>query len=485
MKISIFFYILLFLTTSTQAQNIIYFNKAFKPDTMNILSPAVLVVEDGYLLANSFNSLNNYEALAVHKIDWEGNTVWFKIVEEGNTLTGIVGGGILEKTLDGNYIMVGVKDTIGLAGNLDIMMIKFNEYGDVIWKKTHGTSTTVEGIYHITPTQDGGYIMCGIQRSFTTSNRFYVLKTDAFGNKEWDNTYSSGVKGLAYSIEEVESGYLVSGYRVQPNTQMYLIKISKQGLLLWETTYGNSEENNTGCVIKMLDSQNYLVIGGVREFNVLKMFVGMGNTSQEGILNWSKVINISNWVDSRPILLNNGFVLSTISKSIYDYDSPMLIKFDLSGDTLWTRTMPGTILNNNTYLKDIAATADGGYILSGFNYSEQSSWVVKTDSLGYTCSYIGCDSTAVIDNVTTPSRYEHQMHIAPNPAQNQATVYLPAAAVAATDRQFLLYNASGQLVRQAALPYYVSQYTFLVAGLPAGIYFCRVGANMQKLVVTW
>ncbi|QQS29781.1 MAG: hypothetical protein IPM47_02155 [Sphingobacteriales bacterium] len=120
---------------SISAQAFTYFNKIFKPDTMNILSPAVLTVEGGYIMATSFNSLDGYEALAIRKIDLTGNTIWFKIAEEGYTLTGIVGGGILERTNDGHFIMVGAKDTIGISGNLDIIMIKFNGNGDVIWKK--------------------------------------------------------------------------------------------------------------------------------------------------------------------------------------------------------------------------------------------------------------------------------------------------------------------------------------------------------------
>jgi len=79
------------------------------------------------------------------------------------------------------------------------------------------------------------------------------------------------------------------------------------------------------------------------------------------------------------------------------------------------------------------------------------------------------------------SRYEEQMHIAPNPAQDRVTLYPPTPAAAGG--QLLVYNASGRLVWKAALPGYVSDYTFLVTGLPAGIYFCKVGATTQKLAV--
>ncbi|OWY24337.1 T9SS C-terminal target domain-containing protein [Sphingobacteriales bacterium UPWRP_1] len=484
-----YLFILLCFFLPISAQTVNYFNKTFKPDTTNILTPAVLTISDGYLTVGGFNSFDNYSALFVHKIDWEGNTVWFKIVEEGNTLTGIVGGGILEKTLDGNYIMVGVKDTIGLAGNLDIMMIKFNEYGDVIWKKTHGTSTTVEGIYHITPTQDGGYIMCGIQRSFTTSNRFYVLKTDAFGNKEWDRVLQSNKKGVgANIIEAYDGGYITAGYVVNSATlaDMYIAKLNGQGFVIWENNYNSTPENDNGAYITKWKGDKYLLTASIRIDDNINMYVAQ--LSMEGVEEWYKVLDANGtYIQARPVIRDMGFTTSTYSFTPNGSYYSQVIRFDENGNIDWLSTIPGLNPNDDWYLKDIAATADGGYILSGFNYSEQSSWVVKTDSMGYTCSYIGCDSTAV--TVATPPRFEGghggELKIYPNPAQNQATVYLPAATVAATGRQLLLYNASGQLVRQAALPDAVSQYTFSVAGLPAGIYFCRVGANMQKLVVIW
>ncbi|OWY20435.1 hypothetical protein C7N43_33295, partial [Sphingobacteriales bacterium UPWRP_1] len=337
--------------------------------------------------------------------------------------------------------------------------------------------------------QDGGYIMCGIQRSFTTSNRFYVLKTDAYGNKEWDRVYNPTQHAGAFSIFETTTGYIASGAMLFPQTSydMYLIGIDKQGNMIWDRHYGGDEIDNAALILPF-GSEGYFLASAVRQNNVSKPFIalidGIGDTL------WTRTFNLEiGALQEAPLqpTSDGGFVCLYSYDTELGYRAPWFWRFTATGDTLWTRRIPGAPSNNNTYLKDIAPTPDGGWVLSGFNYSEQSSWVVKTDSLGYTCSYIGCDSTAVA--VATPPRFEGghggELKIYPNPAQNQVTLYLPAAAAAATGRQLLLYNASGQLVRQAALPDAVSQYTFSVAGLPAGIYFCRVGANMQKLVVIW
>ncbi|HRK29250.1 MAG TPA: T9SS type A sorting domain-containing protein [Chitinophagales bacterium] len=458
------------------------FNKYYKPDSINILSPACLPLNNGYLFAGSFGSYNTLKhGFYIRKTDLQGETEWFKTFEYGNHTIYAIGGGILIPAHMGTYMLVGSRTYEGSA-NQDIVMINFLEDGTHLWTKLIEKPDTVEYPYHITPTQDGGYIMCGIQRGFTTSNRFYVLKTDAFGNKEWDSTYSSGAKGLAYSIAEVLGGYLVSGYRVQANNQMYLIKIDNQGLLQWEITYGDNTQHNTGCVVEKLDSTHYLVVGGVREDNILKMLIGVGDINQNGILLWSKVLNISNWVDSRLVILGNGFLLSTISKSIYNYDMPVIMRFTSTGDTLWTRTIPGTVLNNNTYLKDIAPAADGGYIFSGFNYSTQSSWVVKTDSLGYTCSYLGCDSIVVVEVLpgiptTNTGQAAAVALVYPIPATSHLNIryQIPATVgLSAGGAVWRLYNAFGSQVAAETLQGSTGVQQISVTHLPPGMYFYRV-----------
>ena len=464
-----------------------HFNKTYKPDSINILSPACLPLSDGYLFAGSYGSfLTLKHAFYLRKTNLLGETQWFQTFEYGNHTIYAIGGGILIEAHSGTYMLVGSR-TYESGLNQDIVMINFLADGTHLWTKLIEKPDTIEYPYHITPTQDGGYIMCGIQRSFTTSNRFYVLKTDAYGNKEWDRVLQSNKKGVgANIIEAYDGGYITAGYVVNSATlaDMYIAKLNEQGFVIWENNYNSTPENDNGAYITKWKGDKYLLTASIRIDDNINMYVAQ--LSMEGVEEWYKVLDANGtYIQARPVIRDMGFTTSTYSFTPNGSYYSQVIRFDENGNIDWLSTIPGLNPNDDWYLKDIAATADGGYILSGFNYSEQSSWVVKTDSLGYTCSYIGCDSTAVIDNVTTPFRYEQQMHIAPNPAQNQVTLYLPAATVAATGRQLLLYNASGQLVRQAALPNYVSQYTFSVAGLPAGIYFCRVGANMQKLVVTW
>ncbi|QQS29782.1 MAG: T9SS type A sorting domain-containing protein [Sphingobacteriales bacterium] len=463
------------------AQTFTYFNKTFKPDTMNILSPAVLTVEGGYIMATSFNSLDGYEALAIRKIDLTGNTIWFKIVEEGYTLTGIVGGGILERTNDGHFIMVGAKDTIGISGNLDIIMIKFNGNGDVIWKKTHGTSTTVEGIYQITPTQDGGYIMCGIRRGFSSSGRFYILKTDSFGNKEWDKVYFPTQHGAAFSVFETGFGYIVSGAKLYPQTSydMLLIGIDMQGNLLWEKNYGEDEGDNACIIMPANNNDTYFLASAVRQNNIPKPYVALIDST--GNILWSRLYDVEvTALQEAPLQISpDGGFLCLYGKKTQSGREPWLWRYTATGDTVWTNTIPNLNQTDSWYLKDIAHTPDGGWVLSGFNYSQQSSWVVKTDSLGYTCSFIGCDSTVVVEvlpGIPSNANQEVSAMVYPVPTSTHLNIHyqIPAGILSSGNAGWYLYDMTGRQVAVETLYGSIGAVQVSVELLPAGVYYYRV-----------
>ena len=58
-----------------------------------------------------------------------------------------------------------------------------------------------------------------------------------------------------------------------------------------------------------------------------------------------------------------------------------MAKFDLSGDTLWTRTYGNM---DSDVLIDVRQTFDGGYIATGSigGLTTSDAWVIRTDALG-------------------------------------------------------------------------------------------------------
>jgi hypothetical protein len=483
MKAIIVIAIMLWSTANVFAQNTIYFNKTFKPDSLNTLSPAILTLQDGYLVAHTYNAISGNEGFGLRKLNYLGETQWFKNLSYGIATHTMIGGGVLIKTLDNNYMLTSAITQNATDEDYDIILFKFNENGDTLWTKKVTNPSKVDYAYNIVATSDNGYIMAGVQRNFAQNNRLFVLKTDSLGNEEWSKQYHPLQHGTAFSIFETDTGYVVSGYMQYPDTDhdMFIMEIDKQGEVVWEKNYGGEESDNACLVLP--NNDGYFLIGATEQGTITMPFVARLN--QIGDTLWSRTINESIIsVQEAPMqpTSDGGFVCLYGYPTELGYDAPWFWRFTATGDTLWTRRIPGAPSNNNTYLKDIAPTHDGGWVLSGFNYSEQSSWAVKLDSLGHTCSYLGCDSTAtVIDNINIPPLSGQVFTLTPNPATTQATLYI---AQPAAGRQLRIYNMSGQQVKHLVLPDYIAQYHFSVADLPAGVYVCKVGDALgQKLVV--
>ena len=130
--------------------------------------------------------------------------------------------------------------------------------------------------------------------------------------------------------------------------------------------------------------------------------------------------------------------------------------------------------------------------MSGFDYTNHSSWVVKTDSLGNTCHTLGCDSTytVVIDTSTAVKTIEKPIFSAscsPNPAKNITTLHynLPNHFPIA---HFRLYNLRGETVLQQELATFKQEQSLHLQGISAGLYVFDIyfmGRKMAagKLVV--
>jgi hypothetical protein len=485
---AIFFLWIVVFCMSLQAQSTIYFNKTFNLDTLTTTSGACLVLPNSYLFAGVCNNPNDTQfkqGLYFRTTDLYGETVNFHALNYEEGITWIISGGNLTQTND-NHFLIAASKTYSYTGiENDIILIKFDMQSGTIWKRLLDKPTTTEHPYQVISASDNGYIMAGVQRSQGQNNRLFVLKTDSLGNEEWSKQYHPLQHGAAFSIFETDTGYVVSGYMQYPDTDtdMFIMEIDKQGELLWDKHYGGNEIDLACLLLPIQYSDNYFLASAIRENDIRKPFIA--KLDSIGNIVWNKMYDLEVApLQEAPMqpTPDGGFVCLYSYDTELGYRAPWFWRFTATGDTLWTRRIPGAPSNNNTYLKDIAPTHDGGWVLSGFNYSEQSSWAVKLDSLGHTCSYLGCDSTAtVIDNINTPSLSGQVFALSPNPATTQATLYI---AQPAAGRQLRIYNMSGQQVKNLSLPDYIAQYHFSVADLPAGVYVCKVGDALgQKLVV--
>ena len=136
------------------------------------------------------------------------------------------------QTSDGEYIMSDVSYSL-VPNQAFFRLIKMNATGTVLWSKTYGG----EGYYfqpecnYAITTQDGGYLMVG----YLWDKCAWVVKTDAEGNMQWNQTYGAKDSAITCALETQSGGYLLLA--ISNLTDAGLIMIDKAGNELWNMTF--------------------------------------------------------------------------------------------------------------------------------------------------------------------------------------------------------------------------------------------------------
>ncbi|MBK8471802.1 MAG: hypothetical protein IPL33_06245 [Sphingobacteriales bacterium] len=215
--------------------------------------------------------------------------------------------------------------------------------------------------------------MAGIQHSQTYNNRFFILKTDSMGNEQWSHQYHPLQHGAAFSIFETDTGYIASGYMQYPDTDhdMFVMEIDEQGNVVWEKNYGGVESDNGGLITPI--NNNFFLAGAIKQNNITNPYIArldsIGNTM------WTKTyhVSIGGMQEAPPQLTSDGgFVCLYSYDTEFGYRAPGFWRFTATGRHPLDAPHSGMPTDHNSYLKDLAPTHDGGWLLSGFDYSSKA-----------------------------------------------------------------------------------------------------------------
>lgn len=462
-----------FAFTQLLAAQITYFNKIFESDTAHIASVTTLPIQDGYYVAGTIGT-DTYHAFYLRKLGQDGTSIWLKLLDIGQELKSMVTGESLIK-VDNHYMLKAAKSTIPLGNTKDFVLMKLDSTGELLWSKTYGNELH-EVPNGVLATQDGGYYLYGLRRVLGEPAHFLVIKTDSEGNQQWEQTYGLDGHSVAFSAEQTQDGgFIVSGYgyHLTNGYQMYVVKTDNLGNIEWQRDYG-TPENDAGTFIRQTADGGYIMIGS-KKLSVSKHFY-IAKLDAVGDIIWEKDYEMGEFsgTEGSFILTDNEEIISTAYHiDLGEASRTSIIKFNAVGDSLWRKPLaPYEDTNNN--LRDIEQTPDGGFILAGFVYeTPQSSWVVKTDSLGNTCSYVGCDSVGVVSATPIHNPNPYHISLSPNPASTQVTVayQIPMRYPYAT---FVLYDLNGALVKEQILHSYRQSDTVDLSGFQAGVYVYQV-----------
>ena len=229
---------------------------------------------------------------------------------------------------------------------------------------------------------------------------FFALKADATGTVVWAKRfdYSGGFK----FIKELPGGDLLAGINMY-SAGAVIARLDPNGNILWCKSYIRPKGMVNDCVVESDDS--FIITGytdSLASTNVFepippdyhpKLFIM--NLNGSGDVQWCKGYDSAPylWYVRRgsPIVKTqdgNYAVLANLAVIGYnDSYRPFLMKTDINGDTLWTRSNGRT---NYTYeTMSLLSYSDGGFLFNGRILGDlpegegSFAYLFKTDSLGH------------------------------------------------------------------------------------------------------
>jgi len=266
-----------FWLVKTNEYGFVEWNKTYGGPEYETAYSLIQTSDDGYILAGG--------ALVV-KTDAYGVVEWNKTYGSGiNSLI---------QASDGGYAIAAYTSTFG-AGNLDCRLIKIDEFGDIEWDKAYG-GTSDDRAYSVVETSDGGYVMAGYTNSFGVgSYAFWLIKTDELGIMQWNKTYQRTPPEATFAViehftvvEATDGGYTIAGNSGPAfSSDVCLIKTDAYGVMEWNQTYGGLDIDWTTSLITTSDG-GYVIAGNTNSSGSGDHDFWLFKTDAYGNMEWKK-----------------------------------------------------------------------------------------------------------------------------------------------------------------------------------------------------
>jgi len=273
----------------------------------------------------------------------------------------------VKQTSDGGYIAVGSTHSYEPdPGEEYFWVIKTDALGETEWSKVFGTGSGDEA-ESVAITADDNYIVVGDTYSFAQNGKdAWILKLDGEGDTIWTRTFSGPGSDAAESVIVDNNGdYLVTGYSYNAagDKDALLLKYDPDGNLLWQQTYGGLDEDWISGLCQTEDG-NYVLTGFTRSFGANARDSYLIKTDVNGDTLWTRTYGgpDDQWGRSISNLPDGGVVIAGWTGTFFSASDIWLLRMDSDGDTLWTKTYD---YGGNDIANEVIPTYNGGFVICG------------------------------------------------------------------------------------------------------------------------
>lgn len=326
-----------------------------------------------YVTGRSMSMINGYDIVTV-KYNTSGTVLWTAVfngsgnsTDEGNDIAS-----------DGTNIYVCGVTTRSPSTGLDYITIKYNaSTGAVLWSSVYNGAGNLDDVATHLAYKNGRIYITGkgYYRSNTDGDYVTIKYNSTTGDSIWVKNYNGPSSGndsaTCIRISSDTSVYISGKSYGTGNNDIATVKYSSTGTQSWfKRVNGSANGEDLGKFIvfdQSIASPNIFVISQSEGSGTGSDIMIIRYTTA-GVETWKKTFNAAGSGDDIP---NSAYWRSDneiyiTGKAVYggSVSDMVLLKYDLNGDTLWTRKYNGTA-NGNDEGYSVITDASGYVYIAG------------------------------------------------------------------------------------------------------------------------
>jgi hypothetical protein len=293
---------------------------------------AIATADGGFVIAgNTLSNKTGDVGTNNGSADWwiiklksNGDTAWTKLL--GGVYSDYASS--IAATADGGFVVAGETGITGSSDGVDVMVVKFNSSGNILWKKTLGGSK-YDAASSVTVAADGSLLIAANTESNNTGDvgashgywDYWLIKLKDNGDKQWAKVFGGSNYDNALSVRSTpDGGAVITGSSASNqsgdvgtnhgNEDLWVVKVNANGEMVWNKLFGGTGSEVASAVAVTPDG-GYLIAGfsdskdgdvgatqGLEDLWVLKI-------ATNGQMLYSKTFGGSGYENGSALLLNS------------------------------------------------------------------------------------------------------------------------------------------------------------------------------------
>ena len=270
----------------------------------------------------------------------------------------------------------------------DHYLLKVDLKGNVIWEKTYGGVALEQGV-DLIASCDGNILLVGTTASIGAgSNDVQLMKIHKDGKLIWEQTFGGpDSDGPADIIETKNGDICIVGTTYSfgaGNRDIYLIRLDADGNTIYEKYFGAIEHDGASAILE-LENQDLMIFAYTLNYGAVSRDVLLLKTNAQGDSIWSQRYGSEEYEESQAFAktTNHEFILTGHSAATDPAHQMYGWKIDAAGQMLWSKEFGGIMHEGGEAL---LIDKVGNYVFVGvtmsFGAGNMDVYMVKTDNNG-------------------------------------------------------------------------------------------------------